>query len=60
VVLGMISLDSKKIARKPYLFSVSSGASKLFWLFNSAMSASLRASSLSVGKVVDIGGVMPH
>ena len=44
----------------PYLRSVSSEPSKLFCLFSSAISASLAASSASVGKFSDTGGVTPY
>lgn len=43
-----------------YRFSVSSLPSKLFCLFSSAIRASLAASSASLGRPVDIGGVTPH
>lgn len=43
-----------------YLLSVSDGASKLFWLFSSAISSSLAASSSGVGKAVETAGVTPH
>ena len=44
----------------PYLRSVSSEPSKLFCLFSSAIRASLAASSVSVGKFWDTGGVTPY
>jgi len=41
------------------LFSVSSTPSKLFCFFNSAIKASFAASSESVGKLNEMGGVTP-
>lgn len=45
---------------RDYLRLVSSGLSKLFWFFSSAMRASLAARSFSVGRLCEIGGVTPH